>query len=73
MSNFPTNYHMESILKKTQAGHFYEYGNSQAVKDLLLQYYHQYQQTGIATVSGEIEAYSRKAVTQQMAELIKSL
>lgn len=64
---------MESILKKTQAGHFYEYGNSQAVKDLLLQYYHQYQQTGIATVSGEIEAYSRKAVTQQMAELIKSL
>ena len=64
---------MKASLRKHRQGILRIWQLPSSKKDLLLQYYHQYQQTGIATVSGEIEAYSRKAVTQQMAELIKSL
>lgn len=65
---------VEQIIEETQAGVYIELSDEQAIYEQLKNFYTKYKEEGsLAVDSKGIEQYSRKAVSEAMSELIKSL
>ncbi len=64
---------IEEIMKDTQAGEFFNYSQGSQLKTELKQLFAKFHSGSLEASTQNIEKYSRKALTAQMADLIKSL
>lgn len=58
------------ILEETQAGKHFSYDESQLVKEFILSVYEAWKQGNIASNSGNILQFSRKKLTEKLAEIL---
>jgi len=61
------------IIQSTNAGIFVTYTEKERLKQAILNYYNQYRKGGLKSHPVGLQQYSRKALTGQLAELLKSL
>lgn len=61
------------ILKETSAGIISDFENKTALKNNILNYYKKYQNNTLLCDSKGIEQYHRKALTKELAEILKDL
>ncbi|SHI48040.1 glycosyltransferase family 4 protein [Aquimarina spongiae] len=59
------------IINDTQAGKFFEYDEYADIKSTIFSYFKAYQDGALVAQPEDLEKYSRKALTQEMAKLIK--
>ena len=59
---------IEKILNQTQAGTYFRYDEGAALRTLLLQHFEAYKLQKLNVDSIGLEAYSRKSLTQQLAQ-----
>ena len=59
------------IIGDTQAGHFFEYDEYTDIKSTIASYFKAYQNGTLVAQPKDLEKYSRKALTKEMAKLIK--
>lgn len=62
----------ESILKSTNTGVFHQYDEYDALKQTILDFYEKYKTKTLHVHAVGLQQYSRKNLTQQLAEVIKS-
>ena len=63
---------VEKILNKTHSGTYFRYNESAALRTLLLQHFEAYKAQKLNVDSKELEIYSRKSLTQQLAQKLLS-
>ena len=61
---------IEAIIEETNAGEFFNYGNQDKLKSVILHFYKDYKRNDLSVSSKEIKKYSRREVTRQMARII---
>ena len=61
---------IEGILKETKSGKFFGYWDDDELKVDILQSYQQFKKGNLEIASEDIEKYSRRELTKQMASLI---
>jgi len=66
----PYNWDVTPILTETQTGTFVGYTDASQMKAKIVEFYHQFQHKTLKTNPKEVEQYSRKALTQRLAQLI---
>lgn len=64
---------VEEILNDSNSGTYFSYDNFQELKSNIKEKYSLYKSGNLTTNNANIEQYSRKALTQKMASLIKDL
>jgi hypothetical protein len=64
---------IEGIINETKSGKFYNYSQTDALKADLLELYSDFKKGSLTILSEGIEKYSRRELTKQMSEVIKSL
>lgn len=67
----PKNWDVEKIIQETQTGVCFQYGDRELIKKQLLRYFESYQKGILQTNPIGMEKYSRRFLTQRLAELIK--
>src|SRR5690606_12478805 len=63
---------IEEIISETKSGKFFSYWDDDALKTEILQLYNQFKNGVLEIPSEEIEKYSRRELTKQMAALIQN-
>jgi glycosyltransferase, family 1 len=66
----PYNWDVTPILTKTQTGTFVGYTDASQMKAKIVEFYHQFQCKTLKTNPKKVEQYSRKALTERLAQLI---
>ena len=61
-----------SILKDTQTGRYFDYENETALKTHILELFENYKTNSLSVASKDIERFSRKNCTKQLAEVLNS-
>ena len=61
-----------SILKDTQTGKYFDYENETALKTHILELFENYKTNSLSVASKDIERFSRKNCTKQLAEVLNS-
>ncbi|MEM1324244.1 MAG: glycosyltransferase family 4 protein [Bacteroidota bacterium] len=61
------------IIRETQSGEVVGFGDLERLKEILSHYYQQYQKGVLKVASSAYQRYSRQALTQKLAELLKSM
>ncbi len=61
-----------SILKDTQTGKYFDYENESALKTHILELFENYKTNSLSVASKDIERFSRKNCTKQLAEVLNS-
>ena len=61
-----------SILKDTQTGKYFDYENETALKTHILELFENYKTNTLSVASKDIERFSRKNCTKQLAEVLNS-
>lgn len=61
-----------SILKDTQTGRYFDYENETALKIHILELFENYKTNSLSVASKDIERFSRKNCTKQLAEVLNS-
>ncbi len=61
-----------SILKDTQTGRYFDYVNETALKTHILELFENYKTNSLSVASKDIERFSRKNCTKQLAEVLNS-
>lgn len=69
----PAGSDMEGIIQETGAGKFFTYNEEARMKEELLQLYRKYKTGKLQVQAQGIEKYSRRALTESMASVIKDL
>ena len=68
----PENSDFESIIKSTNTGVFHQYDQYDELKQSILDFYTQYKSNALKVHAVGLQQYSRKNLTKQLADLIKS-
>ncbi|MDT0555075.1 glycosyltransferase family 4 protein [Patiriisocius hiemis] len=68
----PSGSDVSSILKETNHGKYFPYNDGE-LKETILSFYSDYKNNNLKVVSNGIEKYSRKALTEKMARLLKDI
>ena len=63
---------MEAIIAETKTGWFFSYSEEKELQEQLLQCFYDFQQNNLKVAAASIEKYSRKALTETMAHLLKA-
>ena len=66
----PYNWDVTPILTETQTGTFVGYTDASQMKAKIVEFYHQFLHKTLKTNPKKVEQYSRKALTQRLAQLI---
>ena len=66
----PKNSDFAEIITSTNTGVFFEYTEKEELKALLLKYYQEYQNQNLKVHAFGLQQYSRKSLTQQLANLV---
>lgn len=66
----PKDWDVIQILEKTNSGVFFDYDDSIKLKEYIQQLYHLYKTNQLNSNSTNIEEYSRKSLTKQLAKLL---
>lgn len=66
----PKKWDVEKILYETGSGNFFSYSEKEELKSRILDYYEFYRNDNLKSNSKNIEKYSRKNLTEKLAELI---
>ena len=61
---------IEKILNKTRSGTYFRYGDTAALRTLLVQHFEAYKIQELKVDSKGLDAYSRKSLTQQLAKIL---
>ncbi|WP_073097476.1 glycosyltransferase family protein [Leeuwenhoekiella marinoflava] len=69
----PKHSDIASILKKSESGIYFNYQQKQGLKKHIKFNYELFKNTGISSTSGNVDAYSRKNLTRDLARLIHSI
>jgi len=67
----PINADFATIIKETETGTFFQYHQKQALKNQILSYFEDFQQNKLSVSPKGIKKYTRKNITEQLAQLIK--
>ena len=62
---------VKEIITTTESGYYFNPSQKNQLKEQLLTYYRKFQQGTLHSTSKEIESYSRKNLTQKMAQILK--
>ena len=62
---------VKEIITTTESGYYFNPSQKNQLKEQLLTYYRKFQQGTLHSTSKEIESYSRKNLTQNMAQILK--
>lgn len=66
----PENWEVAQIVAETKTGAIFEHSSHFQLKNVLLNWFNQYQQQQLKVSSGNIEPYSRRELTRKLAEFI---
>ncbi|MCR1025971.1 glycosyltransferase family 4 protein [Cellulophaga baltica] len=66
----PRNWDVSVILEDTNAGKTFEYTDDLRLKELLLEWFNNYQNSGLEIYSTNIDTYSRRELTRKLAAII---
>ncbi|MFO8146022.1 MAG: glycosyl transferase family 1 [Gillisia sp.] len=66
----PKKWDVEKILQETGSGNYFNYWDRENLKFRILEYYNLYKKDALRSDSKNIEKYSRKNLTQKLAELL---
>lgn len=69
----PVKSDVEQIIKDTNAGKYFNYDHLEEVKQYILDCYQKYQQNDLKVHGIGLQYYSRKKLTEKLAEIIKSI
>ena len=69
----PVNSDITSILEKADGGIYFTYHEKQRLKAFILTKYEEFKNGGISQTNGNLEQFTRKALTAKLAELIHTL
>ncbi len=69
----PTDGNAAEILNQTQAGTMIDFEDVEKTKKIITDFYNKYKNNQLHVLSGSIEKFSRKSLTGELAELIKTL
>jgi len=69
----PENADFFEIIKETRSGEYFNYKDEEALKAQILKWYQVYNKTGLLDNDTDISAYSRKNLTEQLANLIDNV
>jgi len=69
----PTDGDAAEILNQTNAGVMVDFDDVKAAKEAIITFYNKYKNNKLQIQSGSIEKFSRKSLTVELAELIKTL
>ena len=69
----PKHSDIASILKKSESGIYFNYQQKQGLKKHIKFNYELFKNTGISSTSGNVDTYSRKNLTRDLARLIHSI
>lgn len=69
----PTNSDVEQIIKSTNTGRYFNYHQKTELKAQILNYFEAYQKNTLNVNAIGLQPYSRKALTEHLATLIKNL
>lgn len=69
----PVESDVERIIKDTNAGKYFNYDHLEEVKQYILDCYQKYQQNDLKVHGIGLQYYSRKKLTEKLAEVIKSI
>lgn len=61
------------IIFKTNSGSVMDFSNEKKIREIILQYYQLYKENRLKTESKNIESYSRKELTKQLAEVLNEI
>ena len=61
---------VESIIKETNTGHYFYYSDYDSLKSTILEHYKAFKHKSLQSYPIGLQKYSRKALTQHLAELI---
>ncbi|QAA80378.1 glycosyl transferase family 1 [Aequorivita sp. H23M31] len=61
---------IKNIVDETETGKFFNYGEAEQIKNQILEYYGQFQNGNLIVSPKNLEKFSRKELTKQMASLI---
>lgn len=67
----PKDADVEQIIKQTNTGTYFHYNNKESLKTQILNYFDAYQNDNLKVNAIGLKPYSRKALTEQLASLIK--
>jgi len=67
----PKDSDVETILKSTNTGQYFYYGEKQAIKSQILSYFEAYKTNSLLVNAIGLQQYSRKALTKELADLLK--
>ena len=67
----PEDWDVKRILTETGAGNFFNYKETESLKYRILEYYELYKKGNLISNSRNIEKFSRRNLTQKLAELLK--
>lgn len=69
----PAGSDIESIIRETEVGNFFDYTEKEKLKSQILQYYKMFKDKDLYVTTSGLEKYSRKELTRKMSALIQSL
>ena len=67
----PKDSDVETIIKSTNTGKYFYYGEKQAIKSQILSYFEAYKTNSLSINAIGLQQYSRKALTKSLADLLK--
>ncbi len=67
----PKNWEAGDIISATNSGAVFDYKSDSDLKSLLLNWFNQYQQNRLVTASTQVDKYSRKELTEELAKYIR--
>lgn len=68
----PKDSDFETIIKSTNTGVFHKYDEAEKLKQTILKFYEQYKNKSLQVHAVGLQQYSRKNLTQQLAEILNS-
>ncbi|MFD0799456.1 glycosyltransferase family 4 protein [Maribacter chungangensis] len=66
----PKNWEVSTMVAQTKTGAIFEYTSHADLKNVLLNWFHQYEKQALGVSSMNVERYSRRELTRQLAEYI---
>lgn len=64
---------IEKILKETNSGKYFKYDEKTALKNVILKYYSAYKNQELKVNAIGLQAYSRRSLTKQLADFLKTI
>ena len=69
----PKDSDVTDIIAKAKGGHYYTYADKQGLKEELRKKYEAYSMSGIANTTGDLKQFTRRHLTEQLAQVIHAM